>query len=164
MSKLRKDYSKLSDAELDAAIEAARRARDASSRAVTLEILGDVPSANLAPPENVLFVCKLNPVTEDEDLELIFSRFGPIKSLEIIRNPRTGQSLQYAFIEYESKESCEEAYKKMENVLIDDRRIHVDFSQSLSKLKDYHVISSSTMNPRFKRLASGGGGGKSQSI
>lgn len=79
MSKLRKDYSKLSDAELDAAIEAARRARDASSRAVTLEILGDVPSANLAPPENVLFVCKLNPVTEDEDLELIFSRFGPIK-------------------------------------------------------------------------------------
>jgi peptidyl-prolyl cis-trans isomerase-like 4 len=39
-------------------------------------MLGDLPDADLAPPENVLFVCKLNPVTEDEDLELIFSRFG----------------------------------------------------------------------------------------
>ena len=30
------------------------------------------------PPENVLFVCKLNQLTNDEDLELIFSRFGNI--------------------------------------------------------------------------------------
>jgi peptidyl-prolyl cis-trans isomerase-like 4 len=42
--------------------------------------------------------------------------------------------LQYAFIEFENKESCEEAYFKMDSVLIDDRRIHVDFSQSVSKL------------------------------
>lgn len=73
------DYSKLTDTELDAAIYAARRARDASSRAITLEILGDISSADIAPPENVLFVCKLNPITEEEDLELIFSRFGPIR-------------------------------------------------------------------------------------
>ena len=30
---------------------------------------------------------------------------------------------------------CENAYFKMDNVLIDDRRIHVDFSQSVAKLK-----------------------------
>jgi len=29
---------------------------------------------------------------------------------------------------------CEQAHLKMENVLIDDRRIHVDFSQSVAKL------------------------------
>lgn len=29
--------------------------------------------------------------------------------------------------------SCENAYFKMDNVLIDDRRIHVDFSQSVAK-------------------------------
>jgi peptidyl-prolyl cis-trans isomerase-like 4 len=40
--------------------------------------VGDLPDADVAPPENVLFVCKLNPVTTDEDLEIIFSRFGPI--------------------------------------------------------------------------------------
>ena len=46
----------------------------------------------------------------------------------------TMESLCYAFIEYENQEDCEEAYSKMDKVLIDDRRIHVDFSQSVSKL------------------------------
>lgn len=41
--------------------------------------MGDLPDADVRPPENVLFVCKLNPVTTDEDLEIIFSRFGTIK-------------------------------------------------------------------------------------
>ena len=50
------------------------------------------------PPENVLFVCKLNPVTGDEDLELIFSQFGLIMSCQVIRDKRTGDSLQHAFI------------------------------------------------------------------
>ena len=31
-------------------------------------------------------------------------------------------------------EDCERAYFKMDNVLIDDRRIHVDFSQSVAKV------------------------------
>lgn len=54
--------------------------------------------------------------------------------MEIVRDWKTGQSLQYGFIEFESEKSCEEAYLKMENVVIDDRRIHVDFSQSVTKL------------------------------
>jgi peptidyl-prolyl cis-trans isomerase-like 4 len=41
-------------------------------------MVGDLPFADIKPPENVLFVCKLNPVTTDADLELIFSRFGKI--------------------------------------------------------------------------------------
>lgn len=35
-------------------------------------------------------------------------------------------------------EECENAYFKMDNVLIDDRRIHVDFSQSVSKNYQWH--------------------------
>ena len=41
-------------------------------------MVGDLPDANVAPPENVLFVCKLNPVTNDDDLEIIFSRLKNI--------------------------------------------------------------------------------------
>ena len=40
--------------------------------------IGDLPDADVRPPDNVLFVCKLNPVTTSEDLEIIFSRFGSI--------------------------------------------------------------------------------------
>lgn len=119
----------------EAEIQEMLEEREAKARATILEIVGDIPDADIAPPENVLFVCKLNPVTTDDDLEIIFSRFGKIKSCEVIRDKQTGDSLQYAFIEFEEQASCEQAYFKMKNVLIDDRRIHVDFSQSVSKVK-----------------------------
>lgn len=118
------------------AMEKLRREREARAQALTLEMVGDLPFAEVKPPENVLFVCKLNPVTHDEDLELIFSRFGKILSCEVIRDKKTGDSLQYAFIEFENQKDCEQAYFKMQGVLIDDHRIHVDFSQSVSKLSN----------------------------
>jgi peptidyl-prolyl cis-trans isomerase-like 4 len=119
------------------ALERIRREREAQAQALTLEMMGDLPFAEVKPPENVLFVCKLNPVTQGEDLELIFSRFGKILSCEVIRDRKTGDSLQYAFIEFENQKDCEQAYTKMQDVLVDDHRIYVDFSQSVSKLSDH---------------------------
>lgn len=136
-------------------LEKLRREREARAQALTLEMVGDLPFAEVKPPENVLFVCKLNPVTHDEDLELIFSRFGKILSCEVIRDKRTGDSLQYAFIEFEHQKDCEQAYFKMQGVLIDDHRIHVDFSQSVSKLSD--TWRDATNSKRAKH--SGGFGG-----
>jgi len=138
------------------ALERVRREREARAQALTLEMVGDLPFAEVAPPENVLFVCKLNPVTQDEDLELIFSRFGKIISCEIIRDKTTGDSLQYAFIEYSDRKECEQAYFKMDGVLIDDHRIHVDFSQSVSKIADdWRDVT----NQKRRRAAGGGFGG-----
>lgn len=108
--------------------------KEAHSRAVALECIGDIPDADVKPPDNVLFVCKLNPVTEDEDLHVIFSQFGTVVWAEILRDYRTGESLCYAFVEFEKREACEQAYFKMNNALIDDRKICVDFSQSVSKI------------------------------
>lgn len=136
-------------------MERLRREREARAQALTLELIGDLPFADVTPPEQILFVCKLNPVTRDEDLELIFSRFGKILSCEVIRDRKTGDSLQYAFIEFASKEDCERAYFKMQGVLIDDHRIHVDFSQSVSKLSnDWR----STTNSKTARSRGGFGG------
>jgi peptidyl-prolyl cis-trans isomerase-like 4 len=44
--------------------EKRRRDREAKAQALTLEMVGDLPFADVKPPENVLFVCKLNPVTQ----------------------------------------------------------------------------------------------------
>jgi len=107
--------------------------KEDKSRAVVLEMLGDLPSADIKAPENVLFICKLNPITDDEDLQLLFSRFDPNARAEIIRDPDTGDSLQYAFVEFTTQRQCNEAYFKMNNVMVDDRRIKVDFSQSVAK-------------------------------
>ena len=57
---------------------------------------------------------------------LIFSRFGTIKSCAIIRDSKTGDSLNYAFVEFEDVASCTQAYFKMDGALVDDRRIKVN--------------------------------------
>jgi peptidyl-prolyl cis-trans isomerase-like 4 len=152
--------------------ERIRREKAAAASALTLEMVGDLPFANVRPPENVLFVCKLNPVTRDEDLELIFSRFGTIMSCQVIRDKRTGDSLQYAFIEFDRREDAEQvrcilyhskrkltgaqAYFKMQNVLVDDRRIWVDFSQSVAK-SNTHWSNDVKRGPRVDRNHGGGG-------
>ena len=125
------DYEGMSQEQVEEVIAE----KESKAQATILEMIGDLPDADVAPPENVLFVCKLNPVTSDDDLEIIFSRFGKVKSCEVIRDHKTGDSLQYAFVEFEDQNACEKAYFKMDNVLIDDRRIHVDFSQSVSKYR-----------------------------
>uniref|UniRef100_A0A1I7UY06 Peptidyl-prolyl cis-trans isomerase n=1 Tax=Caenorhabditis tropicalis TaxID=1561998 RepID=A0A1I7UY06_9PELO len=124
--------------------------REMAEQAQILEMVGDLRDADEVPPENVLFVCKLNPVTTDEDLEIIFSRFGKINNCEIVRDRRSGDSLQYAFIEFDNPKSCEQAFFKMDNVLIDDRRIHVDFSQSVSQNYKYKP-KSNNVEPRKRQ-------------
>jgi len=145
--------------EIEEKLQKELRAKEAKSREDVLEIIGDIPEAGVRPPDNVLFVCKLNPVTTSEDLEIIFSRFGDIKKCEVIKDWKTGDSLSYAFIEFVDAKSCEDAYFKMDNVLIDDRRIHVDFSQSVSKQaigKDGRLIHNFARN-QIRMGASAGG-------
>eukprot|EP00347_Sterkiella_histriomuscorum_P000769 403374574 len=127
------DINALMEGKTEDQIQQEIKEHQTKTRAAVLEIVEDLPDADIEPPKNVLFVCKLNPVTQDGDLRLIFSRFGPIKCCEIVRDWKTGDSLQYAFIEFENEESCIEAYSRMEGVAIDERRIHIDFSQSVAK-------------------------------
>jgi peptidyl-prolyl cis-trans isomerase-like 4 len=127
------ELGKESKKKTDEEIKKEKEEHEAKKRATVLWMVDDLPDVDVKPPENVLFVCKLNPVTQEEDLELIFSRFGLITSCNIVRDKQTGDSLQYAFIEYNSKEDCENAYFQMQNALIDGRRVHVDFSQSVVK-------------------------------
>ena len=55
------------------AMERLRREREAQAQALTLEMVGDLPFAEVKPPENVLFVCKLNPVTQGSQLRSLIS-------------------------------------------------------------------------------------------
>ncbi|KAF0988319.1 hypothetical protein HZS_7773, partial [Henneguya salminicola] len=121
------EYKGLTNEEIEKILEE----KELKAGTQILELVGDIPDADMKPPENVLFICKLNPDTQEKDLKIIFSRFGKILSCDIIRDHRTGDSLQYGFIEFDKVEECERAYFKMDNVLIDDRRIHIDFCQSI---------------------------------
>jgi hypothetical protein len=52
-----------------------------------------------------------------------------VTSCDIIKDHKTGDSLCYAFIGYDNDQSCEAAYFKMNNVLIDDRYEHHSLRQ-----------------------------------
>lgn len=106
---------------------------DIRRKELSLEVMGDLPGVGIKPSERVLFICKLNPLTRSKDIATIFQRFGLVKSVEIVRDKESGRSLGYGFIEFDSKQACDSAYRSMDGILIDDRRIHVDFSQSLRK-------------------------------
>lgn len=109
------------------------------SSAMILEMLGDIPDATIIAPKNVLFICQLNSITNENDIQLILSRFDNDVQVDLIRDYATGSSLQYAFATFTNNASAEEAYLKMNHVLIDDRRIRIDFSQSVATLWDkYH--------------------------
>merc|ERR1711862_993992 len=107
---------------------------EAKNKAIVLEIVGDLPGAQDKPPNNVLFICKLNPLTKEKDLEVIFAQCGQVIACNIIRDWKTRESLNYGFIGFDSDIASERAYFKMNNIVIDDRRIKVDFSQSVAHL------------------------------
>ena len=58
------DDEEIDDNADEETLEKLRREREARAQALTLEMVGDLPFAEVKPPENVLFVCKLNPVTQ----------------------------------------------------------------------------------------------------
>lgn len=58
------DDEELDDNMDEEAMDNLRREREARAQALTLEMVGDLPFADVKPPENILFVCKLNPVTQ----------------------------------------------------------------------------------------------------
>ncbi|GKY91776.1 hypothetical protein MPSEU_000149300 [Mayamaea pseudoterrestris] len=133
-------------------LEQQSRRREDQSRTTMLELLGDLPPTEaqtdsshttgqavappIAPPDTVLFICKLNPVTTAEDLELIFSRFDTNVRVDLLKDEQTLQSLQYAFAHFHTPQQATEAYLKMNQALVDDRRIIVDFCQSVSHVWD----------------------------
>ena len=81
---------------------------------------------------HVLFVCRLNPLTTEEGVTHFFRQFGVLKNCYLPRDQKTKQSLQYAFVEFQTLESCREAYRNAHGSLLDDRRIRVDFCHSPS--------------------------------
>jgi len=120
--------------ELQEEMEERVRIDSAENHSVILEMIGDLPVFDIKPPCNVLFICKLNKITGENDLRLILSQYGDICSCEIIRDWETGESLGYGFVGFSTVAACEKAYFKLNNLIVDDRRIKVGFSQSVAKL------------------------------
>jgi peptidyl-prolyl cis-trans isomerase-like 4 len=105
-------------------------------QALALELIGDLPHYKIKPSPRVLFVARLNRITTDESLTIIFSRFGTVTNCNIIDTTNT--KTKYAFVEFETKEEAESAYSTLNRqpCIIDGNEVIVDFSQSIRKPKN----------------------------
>ncbi|KAG8189416.1 hypothetical protein JTE90_020230 [Oedothorax gibbosus] len=77
-------------------------------------------------PKATVFVGRLNPSTDENTLETIFSRCGKIKRLRLIRDVVTGFSRGYAFVEYHDRYDAMRAIQDYDHTVIDDKEILVD--------------------------------------
>lgn len=105
-------------------------ASETNIEALALELVGDIKDYKLKPSPTTLFVARLNPITTEESLEIIFARFGPVNKVSIFE----GEKSRYAFVEFSEKSSTEAAYLALhESCFIDGHKVVVDFSQSTKK-------------------------------
>lgn len=78
-------------------------------------------------PEHTIFVGRLSPNTDEETLGYVFSDYGEIKKLRLVRDIVTGFSRCYAFIEYFDEDCAFKAQRDADKTVVDEKEIYVDF-------------------------------------
>ncbi|XP_061558790.1 U11/U12 small nuclear ribonucleoprotein 35 kDa protein [Phyllopteryx taeniolatus] len=102
-------------------------------------------------PLLTLFVARLNPLTTEEKLHQVFSKFGDIKLLRLVRDVVTGFSKRYAFIEYKEERAVVRARRDANKLVVDQQELFVDFELER------------TLKGWIPRRLGGGLGGKKES-
>ena len=89
-----------------------------------------------------LYCGNLSYGTASADLETMFSKFGAVRSADVITDRDTGQSKGFGFVEFERDEDAQKAINELNNTQHDGRALQVNEAR-----------------PREERTSGGGGGG-----
>uniref|UniRef100_G8F2U7 U11/U12 small nuclear ribonucleoprotein 35 kDa protein n=1 Tax=Macaca fascicularis TaxID=9541 RepID=G8F2U7_MACFA len=142
-----KEYDPLKAGSIDGTDE------DPHDRAVWRAMLARyVPNKGvIGDPLLTLFVARLNLQTKEDKLKEVFSRYGDIRRLRLVRDLVTGFSKGYAFIEYKEERAVIKAYRDADGLVIDQHEIFVDYELER------------TLKGWIPRRLGGGLGGKKES-
>ncbi|XP_036385788.1 U11/U12 small nuclear ribonucleoprotein 35 kDa protein [Megalops cyprinoides] len=102
-------------------------------------------------PHLTLFVARLSQQTTEEKLREVFSKYGDIRRLRLVRDVVTGFSKGYAFVEYKEERSVVRARRDANKLVVDQHELFVDFEQER------------TLKGWIPRRLGGGQGGKKES-
>ncbi|KAJ8941659.1 hypothetical protein NQ314_010304 [Rhamnusium bicolor] len=78
-------------------------------------------------PECTIFVSRLSYKTSKDTIKEVFSKYGKLRRFRLVKDIVTGMPKGYAFIEYESESSAEEAYRLANKMNLEGNIIFVDF-------------------------------------
>lgn len=79
--------------------------------------------------ENKLYVGNLSFGTTNEDLELLFTQAGQVKSVNLIKDRESGRSRGFAFVEMDSDEAAQEAISQFHGIHFQGRQITVNIAR-----------------------------------
>ncbi|XP_069002506.1 U11/U12 small nuclear ribonucleoprotein 35 kDa protein [Embiotoca jacksoni] len=80
-------------------------------------------------PLLTLFVASLNLQTTEDKLHQVFSKYGDVQRLRLVRDIVTGFSKGYAFVEYKEERSLVRARREAYKLVVDQHELFVDFEQ-----------------------------------
>ncbi|KAL0275311.1 UNVERIFIED_CONTAM: hypothetical protein PYX00_003198 [Menopon gallinae] len=87
-----------------------------------------IPDASLPGDAScTLFVGRLHPRVDEEELEHFFNKYGKVKSCTVIRDIVTGFSKQYGFVEFEKHHHAERAYRTCHRTILHGVEFLVDW-------------------------------------
>jgi RNA recognition motif-containing protein len=73
-----------------------------------------------------LFVGNLPFSTDERRLEELFAAIGPVDTVNIVRDQRTGRARGFAFVEMQTDEAAETAIQRLNDTDLDGRKIAVN--------------------------------------
>ncbi|GCC16720.1 RNA-binding protein 3-like [Chiloscyllium punctatum] len=82
--------------------------------------------------EGKLFVGGLNFDTDEQSLEEVFSKYGQIAEVKVIKDRDTMASRGFGFITFENPDDARDALQAMNGKSIDGRQIRVDHAEKKS--------------------------------
>ncbi len=72
-----------------------------------------------------LYVGNLPEDVAEDDLLALFSEVGTVEKIQLARDPGTGLSAGYAYVEMATDEEADNAIHKLDGIVPDDREIRV---------------------------------------
>jgi RNA recognition motif-containing protein len=72
-----------------------------------------------------IYVGNLSKSTTQEDLDLLFSRAGDVKTVDVIQDRKSGQSNGFAFVTMSAQSEADKAVSMFNAYILDDRYLRV---------------------------------------
>jgi RNA recognition motif-containing protein len=79
--------------------------------------------------ETKIYVGNLSYATTEETLRALFSKFGSVASVELIKDRDTGNSKGFAFVEMGSQNESSKAISSLNGTSLEERVIKVSFAK-----------------------------------
>ncbi|CAG4959192.1 unnamed protein product [Parnassius apollo] len=91
-------------------------------------VSGDYGDRENPTPSRCLGVFGLSLYTTEQQINQIFSKYGPVEKVQIVIDAKTGRSRGFCFVYFERQDDAKVAKNECSGMEIDGRRIRVDFS------------------------------------